>query len=79
MTVRLTAFWSRRSRITLLRQMRYPIQMIDQSFGNLIKAGIIGYQVINRDEKGNKHYDDDYELYTKSVILSLIKKAKGLN
>jgi len=32
--------------------------------------------VINIEEKGNEHFAQDYQLYTKSVVLSFVKGGK---
>ncbi len=37
---------------------------------------ILIIRVINVDEPENKHYNDDYQLYTKSLIISEMKDGK---
>jgi len=41
-----------------------------------LKGGTLEWQVINIDEDANKHYIKEYQLYTKSVILSHVKDGK---
>ena len=37
-----------------------------------------GLKVVNVDEKENRHYIKDYRLYTKSLVLSLVKGGKEI-
>jgi len=37
-----------------------------------------GLKVVNVDEKENSHYIKDYRLYTKSLVLSLVKGGKEI-
>ena len=36
------------------------------------------FKVVNVEEKGNEHFNRDYQLYTKSLILSLVKDGKEI-
>jgi len=36
------------------------------------------FRAVNVDDKGNEHYASDYKLYTKSLILSLVKEGKQI-
>ena len=36
------------------------------------------FKVVNVEDKGNEHYGKDYQLYTKSLILSLVKDGKEI-
>jgi hypothetical protein len=33
---------------------------------------------VNAEERGNEHFTQDYQLYTKSLILSLVKDGKEI-
>ncbi len=55
---------------------QYTGETINKSFTNEIKNGSLKYSVINVEEKGNEHYVKDYQLYTKSVVLSMVKNGK---
>ena len=46
------------------------------NFENELKTGKVVWRVINVDEPENKHYNDDYQLYTKSLIISEMKDGK---
>ena len=40
-------------------------------FADQVKEGLLEIRILNVDEPENRHYIKDYELYTKSVVLSL--------
>lgn len=48
---------------------------IKDNFADELEDGLLVWETINTDEKGNEHYVDDYELYTKQVIL--VEFARG--
>lgn len=45
-------------------------------FENEIKTGTVVWRVINVDESENAHYNKDYQLYTKSLIVSEVRDGK---
>jgi hypothetical protein len=51
-------------------------QAVTLNFENELKTGKVVWRVINVDEPENKHYNDDYQLYTKSLIISEVKDGK---
>jgi hypothetical protein len=54
----------------------YTKGALDSNFASPLKDGLIVWRMINTDEDANKHYRDDYQLYTKSVILSAVRGGK---
>ena len=44
-------------------------EAIHGKFSDLIEDGRLEYSVVNVEESGNEHFVDDYQLYTKSVVL----------
>lgn len=48
-------------------------EAIDSLFADHIKNGVIEFQVVNMDQSNNRHFMNDYKLFTKSVVLSKIK------
>ena len=56
----------------------YTKEAVNTNFANQLKAEILEFKVINIDEKVNKHYVNDYKLYTKSVVLSKVKNGKQI-
>lgn len=55
---------------------QYTEGAIKDNFAKEIESGTLDYEVINIEEKGNEHFGQDYKLYTKSVVLSLIKDGR---
>lgn len=54
----------------------YTQEAINKGFAKQLKDGTLVFKVINFDEKANKHYVEDYKLYTKAVVLSRINNGK---
>lgn len=54
----------------------YTREAIKTNFANQLKDSTLELKVINFDENANKHYVEDYQLYTKSVVLSKVKDGK---
>ena len=55
---------------------KYTKEAIEDNFKNELASGRLVFKAINVDEKGNKHFVDDYRLYTKSLIISKIVNGK---
>jgi len=53
-------------------------QTVKANFADELKTGNVVWRVINVDEPENKHYNKDYQLYTKSLIISEVKDGKEL-
>jgi hypothetical protein len=51
-------------------------EAITTTFADELEDGILVWETINTDEEGNGHYVDDYELYTKQVILAEFAKGE---
>jgi hypothetical protein len=49
---------------------------VETSFADAIKSGKLEWKTVNVEEKENEHFNDDYKLYTKSVIVSTVKDGK---
>jgi hypothetical protein len=58
---------------------KYSHAAIEDKFKNELKNGELEWRVINVEEPRNSHYVQDYRLYTKSLILSLVKKGQQKN
>jgi hypothetical protein len=48
----------------------YTREAIQTGFSSELKNGRVEWRVVNVDEPENRHFIQDYQLYTKSVILS---------
>lgn len=57
---------------------QYTKEAVEKYFRKELDAGKIVFKVTNIETKGNEHFTDDYQLYTKSVVLSLVKNGKEI-
>ena len=57
---------------------QYSREAIETNFKDALVSGKLEFKVINIEDKGNGHYGKDYQLYTKSLILSLVKDGKEI-
>ncbi|MEI8348951.1 MAG: nitrophenyl compound nitroreductase subunit ArsF family protein [Candidatus Omnitrophota bacterium] len=55
---------------------QYSREAIENSFKAEIASGKLQFKTVNVDEKANEHFVGDYQLYTKSLILSLVQDGK---
>jgi len=55
---------------------QYSKEAIETNFKEAIASGKLEFKVVNVEDKGNEHFGSDYQLYTKSLILSLVKDGK---
>jgi len=56
----------------------YTKKALDEAFEQKLQQGKLQYKPINVDEPGNKHYIDDYQLYTKTVIVAKVQDNRQL-
>jgi len=61
---------------TCYKLEQYSKEAIITNFKDAISSGELEFKVVNVEDKGNEHYAKDYQLYTKSLILSLVKDGK---
>jgi hypothetical protein len=54
----------------------YAKEAIEKNFIKELEDGRLVFNTVNVDEKENEHFVDDYELYTKSLVVSQIKDEK---
>ena len=57
---------------------QYSKEVIETNFKDALSSGKLEFRAINIDDKVNEHYSSDYQLYTKSLILSLVKDGKQI-
>ena len=55
---------------------KYTKEALEKFFFDDIASGKIDFQVVNTEEPLNKHFVQDYQLYTKSVVFSKISDGK---
>ena len=62
--------------ITCKKLEAYSEEAISTGFTEQLTDSTIVWRVVNFEEKGNEHYVKDYQLYTKSLILSRLHEGK---
>ena len=55
---------------------KYTKEAIEGNFEDELTSGELVFKPVNIEEKENEHFLGDYQLYTKSVVLSLVKDGK---
>jgi len=55
---------------------KYTKEAVEQNFKDELATGRLVFQPINIDEKENRHFIKDYQLYSKAVVLSMINAGK---
>ena len=55
---------------------QYSQEAIEANFKDARASGKLEFKVVDVEDKGNEHFVDDYQLYTKSLVLSLVKDGK---
>ncbi|MCG2705509.1 MAG: nitrophenyl compound nitroreductase subunit ArsF family protein [Candidatus Omnitrophica bacterium] len=61
---------------TCYKLEQYSKEAIETNFRDAISSGKLEFKIVNVEDKGNEHYAKDYQLYTKSLVLSLVKDGK---
>ena len=70
--------------VTCHKLEQYSKEVIETNFKDALASGKLEFKSVNVEKSGNEHFVRDYQLYTKSLVISLIKdgkeiKAKNLN
>ena len=55
---------------------KYSREAIETNFKDKLASGKLEFKAVNVEERGNEHFVNDYQLYAKSLILSLVKDGK---
>jgi hypothetical protein len=55
---------------------KYSREAIETNYGDAIRSGELEFKPVNVEDRGNEHFVKDYGLYTKALILSLVKDGK---
>jgi hypothetical protein len=63
---------------TCYKLEQYSKEAIETNFKDALASGKLEFKVVNVEDKGNEHYGREYQLYTKSLILSLVKDGKQI-
>ncbi|MCX5708971.1 MAG: nitrophenyl compound nitroreductase subunit ArsF family protein [Candidatus Omnitrophica bacterium] len=63
---------------TCYKLEQYSKEAIETNFKDALASGKLEFKVVNVEDRGNEHYGDEYQLYTKSLILSLVRDGKQI-
>lgn len=63
---------------TCYKLEQYSKEAVEGNFKDALTSGKLEFKVVNVEDKGNEHYGKDYQLYTKSLILSLVIDSKEI-
>ena len=55
---------------------QYAKESIEINFKNELDRGLLVFKAVNIEEKENEHFVNDYQLYSKSLVLSLVRGKK---
>jgi len=61
---------------TCTNMEKFAREAVETNFKDALRSGELEFKAVNVEEKGNEHFVKDYQLYTKSLILSLVKDGK---
>lgn len=61
---------------TCHRMEQFSKEAIEDNFKDELVSGKLVFKTVNIDKKENRHFVDDYQLYTKSLVLSLVIEGK---
>lgn len=62
--------------LTCTNMEKYSRETVEANFKDALASGMLEFKAVNVEEQGNEHFVSDYQLYTKSLILSLVKDDK---
>jgi Tfp pilus assembly major pilin PilA len=63
---------------TCLTIERYSREAIEKYFSKQLQDGRLEFRPLNVEEPENRHYIQDYQLYTKSLVITLRKDGKEI-
>jgi hypothetical protein len=55
---------------------KYSREAVETNFKDKLASGELEFKAVNVEGRGNEHFMIDYKLYTKSLILSLVKDGR---
>ena len=55
---------------------QYSKEAIEANLKDTLSSGKLEFKAVNVEERGNEHFAQDYQLYTKSLVISLVKDGK---
>jgi hypothetical protein len=64
--------------MTCHRIEQYSREAMEANFKSEMDSGKVIFKAVNVEEKKNEHFTKDYQLYTKSLVISLVKDGKEI-
>jgi hypothetical protein len=61
---------------TCIKLEEYSDEAIKSGFNAQLKNGKLEWKIINIEDAGNEHFEDDYQLYTQSLVIVEIRNGK---
>ena len=63
---------------TCHKMEQYTKQAIEENFKDELANGLLIIKTVNVEEKENEHFVNDYQLYTKTLIISRVENGKEI-
>ena len=57
---------------------QYSKEALETNFEDAFASGKLEFKAVNVEEKANEHYAGEYQLYTKSLVLSSVKDGRQI-
>ncbi|MEW6075791.1 MAG: nitrophenyl compound nitroreductase subunit ArsF family protein [Candidatus Omnitrophota bacterium] len=61
---------------TCTKMEKYSREAIEANFQDVLASGNLEFKAVNVEDRRNEHFVNDYQLYTKSLVLSLERDGK---
>jgi len=69
-------FYGTRRCVSCKKIEAYAKEAIENGFADQLKSGLLEWRMINTDKSENEHYVENYQLYTKSVVIADMKNGQ---
>ena len=63
---------------TCHKMEQYTKEAIEENFKDELANGLLVVKTVNVEEKENEHFVNDYQLYTKTLIISRVENGKEM-
>ncbi|MFA5261484.1 MAG: nitrophenyl compound nitroreductase subunit ArsF family protein [Candidatus Omnitrophota bacterium] len=64
--------------VTCTNMEKYSREAVAAHFKDALAIGKLEFKAVNLEEKGHEHFVKDYQLYTKALVLSLVKDGQEI-
>ncbi len=61
---------------TCTNMEKFSREAVETNFKDALASGKLEFKTVNVEDRGNEHFVDEYKLYTKSLIISLVRDGK---